>query len=115
MLAAIRVTPEVAGRVPLTRAVTDWTNSTTPTTASAAANTTAAHRSRVPESAGWRRSSRNRRTKIVEPVTSGTDGRDALRHLAGEIRGVILRHPAAGPLLVSRRIMPTRRLEQVDA
>jgi AcrR family transcriptional regulator len=49
------------------------------------------------------------------PPGSGSDWRDALRHLAAEIRGVILRHPAAAPLLVSRRIMPTRRLEQIDA
>ena len=49
------------------------------------------------------------------PPAGGTDWPDALRHLAGEIRGIILRHPAAAPLLVSRRIMPTRRLEQVDA
>ena len=49
------------------------------------------------------------------PPADGTDWRDALRHLAGEIRGIILRHPAAAPLLVSRRVMPTRRLEQVDA
>ena len=59
---------------------------------------------------------------IVEAMTweaempaAGMDWRDALRHLAREIRGVILRHPAAAPLLVSRRVMPTRRLEQVDA
>jgi AcrR family transcriptional regulator len=49
------------------------------------------------------------------PPASDMDWRDALRHLAGEIRGVILRHPAAAPLLVSRRVMPTRRLEQLDA
>jgi len=49
------------------------------------------------------------------PPAEGTDWRDALRHLAAEIRGMILRHPAAAPLLVSRRVMPTRRLEQVDA
>jgi AcrR family transcriptional regulator len=49
------------------------------------------------------------------PPAGGTDWRDALRHLAGEIRGIILRHPAAAPLMVSRRVMPTRRLEQVDA
>ena len=49
------------------------------------------------------------------PPAEGTDWRDALRHLAGEIRGMIRRHPAAAPLLVSRRVMPTRRLEQVDA
>jgi Tetracyclin repressor-like, C-terminal domain len=28
---------------------------------------------------------------------------------------MILRHPAAAPLLVSRPVMPTRRLEQLDA
>jgi AcrR family transcriptional regulator len=49
------------------------------------------------------------------PPAGDTDWRDALRHLAGEIRAVILRHPAAAPLLVSRPVMPTRRLEQVDA
>ncbi len=49
------------------------------------------------------------------PPAEDTDWRDALRHLAAEIRGTILRHPAAAPLLVSRRIMPTRRLEQLDA
>jgi len=52
---------------------------------------------------------------IVEAMTweaempaAGMDWRDALRHLAREIRGVILRHPAAAPLLVSRRVMPVR-------
>jgi AcrR family transcriptional regulator len=49
------------------------------------------------------------------PPAGGTNWRDALRYLAGEIRGIILRHPAAAPLLVSRPVMPTRRLEQVDA
>ncbi len=49
------------------------------------------------------------------PPADGADWRDALRHLAREIRGIILRHPAAAPLLVSRPVMPTRRLEQVDA
>jgi len=49
------------------------------------------------------------------PPAGGADWRDALRHLAAEIRGTILRHPAAAPLLVSRRVMPTRRLEQTDA
>ena len=49
------------------------------------------------------------------PPADGTDWRGALRHLAREIRGIILRHPAAAPLLVSRPVMPTRRLEQVDA
>ncbi|MGH3278167.1 MAG: TetR/AcrR family transcriptional regulator C-terminal domain-containing protein [Trebonia sp.] len=52
----------------------------------------------------------------AEPPPAGQgDWRDALRHLAGEIRGMILRHPAAAPLLVSRRVMPTRRLEQLHA
>jgi hypothetical protein len=49
------------------------------------------------------------------PPGDGADWRDALRHLACEIRSLILRHPAAAPLLVSRPVMPTRRLEQVDA
>src|SRR5215469_17861702 len=49
------------------------------------------------------------------PPAGSADWRDALRRLAGEIRGIILRHPAAAPLLVSRRVMPTRRLEQTDA
>ncbi|MGH3285593.1 MAG: TetR/AcrR family transcriptional regulator C-terminal domain-containing protein [Streptosporangiaceae bacterium] len=49
------------------------------------------------------------------PPADGTGWRDALRHLAAEIRAIILRHPAAAPLLVSRKVMPTRRLEQVDA
>ncbi len=49
------------------------------------------------------------------PPGDGADWRDALRHLAREIRSLILRHPAAAPLLVSRPVMPTRRLEQVDA
>lgn len=49
------------------------------------------------------------------PPAEGTDWRDALRHLAAEIRGVIRRHPAAAPLLASRPVMPTRRLEQLGA
>lgn len=49
------------------------------------------------------------------PPAEGTDWRDALRRLAGEIRAVIRRHPAAAPLLASRPVMPARRLEQLDA
>jgi AcrR family transcriptional regulator len=49
------------------------------------------------------------------PPADGADWRDALRHLAREIRGIILRHPAAASLLVSRPVMPVRRLEQVNA
>jgi AcrR family transcriptional regulator len=49
------------------------------------------------------------------PPAGAADWRDALRQLAGDIRGIILRHPAAAPLLVSRPVMPTRRLEQIDA
>jgi AcrR family transcriptional regulator len=49
------------------------------------------------------------------PPAAGTDWQGALRHLAGEIRGLIRRHPAAAPLLVSRPVMPARRLEQMDA
>lgn len=48
------------------------------------------------------------------PPADGTGWRDALRRLAGEIRAMILRHPAAAPLLVSRQVMTTRQLQQVD-
>jgi AcrR family transcriptional regulator len=52
----------------------------------------------------------------AQPPPGGDTGwQDALRHLAAEIRGVIRRHPAAAPLLASRPVMPTRRLEQLDA
>ena len=49
------------------------------------------------------------------PPAEDADWRDALRHLAAEIRAVIRRHPAAAPLLASRPVMPARRLEQLDA
>jgi AcrR family transcriptional regulator len=49
------------------------------------------------------------------PPADGTDWQGALRRLAAEIRGLIRRHPAAAPLLVSRPVMPVRRLEQTDA
>jgi AcrR family transcriptional regulator len=49
------------------------------------------------------------------PSTVGLDWRDALRRLAQSLREVIRRHPAAAPLLVSRNVMPTRRLETLDA
>ncbi len=49
------------------------------------------------------------------PPAGETDWREAPRHLAREIRGMILRHTAAAPLLVSGRVMPTQRLEQLDA
>lgn len=48
------------------------------------------------------------------PPADGTGWRDALRHLAAGIRALILRHPAAAPLLVSRQVMTTRQLQQVD-
>ena len=48
------------------------------------------------------------------PPEADTGWRDALRHLAAEIRAMIRRHPAAAPLLVSQPVMPTRRLEQLD-
>ena len=52
----------------------------------------------------------------AQPPPAGDTGwQDALRHLAAEIRAVIRRHPAAAPLLASRPVMPTRRLEQLDA
>jgi AcrR family transcriptional regulator len=49
------------------------------------------------------------------PPADGTGWRDALRRLAREIRALILRHPAAAPLLVSRQVMTMRQLQQVDA
>jgi AcrR family transcriptional regulator len=49
------------------------------------------------------------------PPAAGLDWRDALRGLARSLREVIRRHPAAAPLLVSRPVMPTRRLEVIDA
>lgn len=48
------------------------------------------------------------------PPADDADWRDALRLLAREIRALILRHPAAAPLLVSRQVMTTRQLQQVD-
>jgi AcrR family transcriptional regulator len=48
------------------------------------------------------------------PPADGTGWRDALRRLARDIRAMILRHPAAAPLLVSRQVMTTRQLQQVD-
>ncbi|MGH3254310.1 MAG: TetR/AcrR family transcriptional regulator C-terminal domain-containing protein [Streptosporangiaceae bacterium] len=49
------------------------------------------------------------------PPAEQTDWQQALRSLAASIRDLIRRHPAAAALLVSRPVMPTRRLEQVDA
>jgi AcrR family transcriptional regulator len=51
----------------------------------------------------------------AQPPAEGVGWRDALRHLAAGIRAMIRRHPAAAPLLVSRPVMPTRRLEQLDS
>ncbi|HEU5421373.1 MAG TPA: TetR/AcrR family transcriptional regulator C-terminal domain-containing protein [Streptosporangiaceae bacterium] len=48
------------------------------------------------------------------PPAAGTDWRDALRSLAGSLRAVIRRHPAAAPLLASRAVMPIRRLEVIE-
>src|SRR5260370_39326450 len=49
------------------------------------------------------------------PPAAGLAWRDARRRLARSLREVIRRHPAAAPLLVSRNVMPTRRLEVLDA
>jgi len=54
-------------------------------------------------------------TPSQPPPAVGGGWRDALQLLSAEIRGVIRRHPAAAPLLVSRKVMPARRLEQLDA
>jgi AcrR family transcriptional regulator len=48
------------------------------------------------------------------PAAADMDWRDALRGLARSLREVIRRHPAAAPLLVSRAVMPARRLEVID-
>ncbi len=48
------------------------------------------------------------------PPTDVVGWRDALRRLAHELRAMILRHPAAAPLLVSRQVLTTRQLQQVD-
>jgi AcrR family transcriptional regulator len=48
------------------------------------------------------------------PPADGTGWPGALRHLAADIRALILRHPAAAPLLVSRQVMATRQLQQLD-
>lgn len=53
--------------------------------------------------------------EVQMPSGDSTDWRDALRRLAHSVRDVIRRHPAAAPLLVSRDVMPTRRLEVIDA
>jgi AcrR family transcriptional regulator len=53
--------------------------------------------------------------EVEMPPAAGPDWRDALRRLARSLREVIRRHPAAAPLLVSRNVMPTRRLEVIDA
>jgi AcrR family transcriptional regulator len=45
----------------------------------------------------------------------GADWQDALRQLAGDVRGLVLRHPRAAPLLSSRSVMPARELEVLDA
>jgi AcrR family transcriptional regulator len=52
--------------------------------------------------------------ETLPPPPDGTGWRDALRQLAGEIRALVLRHPAAAPLLVSRQVMTTRQLRQLD-
>jgi TetR/AcrR family tetracycline transcriptional repressor len=53
--------------------------------------------------------------EVPMPSAAGMNWRDALRGLAQSLRAVILRHPAAAPLLVSRNVMPARRLEVIDA
>jgi AcrR family transcriptional regulator len=51
----------------------------------------------------------------LETPPAGLHWRDALCFHASSIRGQIRRHPAAAPLLVSRAVMPTRRLEVLSA
>lgn len=47
---------------------------------------------------------------------AGAAWQDALRQLAGDVRGVVLRHPRVAPLLTtSRSVIPTHALEVMDA
>jgi AcrR family transcriptional regulator len=46
---------------------------------------------------------------------AGKGWQDALRQLAGDVRGLVLRHPRTAPLLTSRSVMPARELEVLDA
>lgn len=46
---------------------------------------------------------------------AGAGWQDALRQLAGDVRGLVLRHPRAAPLLTSRSVMPAHELEVLDA
>jgi AcrR family transcriptional regulator len=48
------------------------------------------------------------------PPADGTSWPDSLRHLAAQIRALVQRHPAAASLLVSRQVMTTRQLRQLD-
>lgn len=49
------------------------------------------------------------------PDPQAADWRAALRQFAASLREIIHRHPAAAPLLDSRRIQPAHRLAVVDA
>lgn len=45
----------------------------------------------------------------------GASWQDTLRQLAGDVRGLVLRHPRTAPLLTSRSVMPVHALEVLDA
>ena len=49
------------------------------------------------------------------PPGGEADWREAVRSMASSLRDMIRRHPAAAPLLASRRILPTHALEVLDA
>lgn len=46
---------------------------------------------------------------------AGTGWQDALRKLAADVRGLVLRHPRSAPLLTSCSVMPAHQLEVLDA
>jgi AcrR family transcriptional regulator len=52
--------------------------------------------------------------EVPLPAT-GRGLEDALRQLAGDVHGLVLRHPRTAPLLTSRCVMPTHELEVLDA
>jgi hypothetical protein len=70
--AAAKVTPEVPGREPVASAITAWIAITALTMARAAATTMAARASAACDCPGWRRSARNRQTRVADPVTSAS-------------------------------------------
>ena len=76
--AAVKVTPEVPGREPVAIAITAWIVIKALTIAKAAATTMAARASAACDCPGWRRSARNRQTRVADPVTSASTDLDRI-------------------------------------